>query len=98
MSAQPDVDRQGRIPTVDDLRELLLAGLPMMERRLDLNGISTALLEGGGGSPIVFLQAEFAAVWMRVIPELVRTHRVIAPDLPGLGASQVSHGPPTSTG
>jgi pimeloyl-ACP methyl ester carboxylesterase len=42
----------------------------------------------------VFLQAEFAAVWMRVIPELVRTHRVIAPDLPGLGASQVPNGPP----
>ena len=31
---------------------------------------------------------------MRVIPELVRTHRVIAPDLPGLGASRVSNGPP----
>lgn len=65
------------------------------ERRLALDGVSTALLEGGGGPPVVFLQAEFAAVWMRVIPELVRTHRVIAPDLPGLGASQVSHGPPT---
>ena len=52
------------------------------------------MLEGGHGPPVVFLQAEFAAVWMRVIPELVRTHRVIAPDLPGLGASDVSNGPP----
>jgi pimeloyl-ACP methyl ester carboxylesterase len=95
MSAEPDVDRQGRGRTLDDLREQLLAGLPVAERRLDLAGVSTALLEGGGGPPVVFLQAEFAAVWMRVIPALVRTHRVIAPDLPGLGASQVSHGPPT---
>ena len=46
------------------------------------------------GPPIVLLQGEFAAVWMRVIPELVTTHRVIAPDLPGLGASELSDGPP----
>jgi pimeloyl-ACP methyl ester carboxylesterase len=95
MSAQPDVERQGETPTVVGLRERLLAGLPVTERWLDLAGVSTAVLEGGGGPPVVFLQAEFAAVWMRVIPELARTHRVIAPDLPGLGASQVSHGPVT---
>jgi pimeloyl-ACP methyl ester carboxylesterase len=61
---------------------------------LPVAGVSTAVLEGGHGPPVVFLQAEFAAVWMRVIPDLVRTHRVIAPDLPGLGASHVSNGPP----
>jgi pimeloyl-ACP methyl ester carboxylesterase len=94
MSAQRVVDRQGRSRTVDDLRERLLAGLPVTERRLAVTGVSTAVLEGGHGRPVVFLQAEFAAVWMRVIPELVRTHRVIAPDLPGLGASHMSNGPP----
>ena len=94
MSAQQDVDRQGRSSTADDLRERLLAGLPVTERRLSVAGVSTAVLEGGHGPPVVFLQAEFAAVWMRVIPELVRTHRVIAPDLPGLGASHVPNGPP----
>jgi pimeloyl-ACP methyl ester carboxylesterase len=94
MSAQRDVDRQGRSPTLDDLRERLVAGLPVTERRLAVAGVSTAVLEGGHGPPVVFLQAEFAAVWMRVIPELVRTHRVIAPDLPGLGASYVPNGPP----
>ena len=31
-----------------------------------------------------------AAHWMRVIPGLVATHRVIAPDLPGHGASEVT--------
>ena len=42
------------------------------------------------GPPIVLLAGEFAAVWMRVIPDLVATHRVIAADLPGLGASEGS--------
>jgi pimeloyl-ACP methyl ester carboxylesterase len=78
----------------EDARERLLSGLPVTERRLQLAGVSTAVLEGGHGPPIVFLQGEFAAVWMRVIPELLTTHRVIAPDLPGLGASEVSDGPP----
>jgi pimeloyl-ACP methyl ester carboxylesterase len=95
MSAQQDVDRHGRGPTIDDLRGRLLAGLPVTDRRLEVAGVSTAVLEGGHGPPVVFLQTEFAAVWMRVIPELVRTHRVIAPDLPGLGASHVADGPPS---
>jgi pimeloyl-ACP methyl ester carboxylesterase len=80
-----------------DVRERLLSGLPVTDRRLHLAGVSTAVLEGGDGPPIVFLQGEFAAVWMRVIPALVTTHRVIAPDLPGLGASEVSDGPPDAT-
>ncbi len=71
-----------------------MAGLPVSERRLQSAGVSTAVLDGGDGPPIVLLQGEFAAVWMRVIPDLVTTHRVIAPDLPGLGASEVSDGPP----
>lgn len=72
-------------------RELLIAGLPVTDRKLDVHGVSTAVLEGGEGPPIVLLQAEFGAVWMQVIPELVLTHRVITPDLPGLGASETSN-------
>jgi pimeloyl-ACP methyl ester carboxylesterase len=79
-------------------RERLLSGLPVTERRLQLAGVSTAVLEGGDGPPIVLLQGEFAAVWMRVIPDLVTTHRVIAPDLPGLGASEVPGRPPDARG
>ena len=52
------------------------------------------MLEGGDGPPIVLLQGEFAAVWMRVIPDLVTSHRVVAADLPGLGAPEVADGPP----
>jgi pimeloyl-ACP methyl ester carboxylesterase len=92
MSTQQEVER-GRIAG-EDARARLLSGLPVTERRVRLAGVSTVVLEGGDGPPIVFLQGEFAAVWMRVIPELVTTHRVIAPDLPGLGASEVPDGPP----
>ena len=94
MTRQYEVEEGGRRTVGEDARERLLAGLPVTERRLQLAGVSTAVLEGGDGPPIVLLQGEFAAVWMRVIPELVTTHRVIAPDLPGLGASEVSDGPP----
>jgi pimeloyl-ACP methyl ester carboxylesterase/SAM-dependent methyltransferase len=81
--------------TGEAARERLLAGLPVTERRLQLNGVSTAVLEGGDGPPVVLLHGpgEYAAKWFRVIPSLVRTHRVIAPDLPGHGASAVSGGP-----
>ena len=71
-----------------------MSGLAVTERRLRLAGVSTSVLEGGGGPPMVLLAGEFAAVWMRVIPDLVTTHRVIAPDLPGLGASEVPDGSP----
>jgi pimeloyl-ACP methyl ester carboxylesterase len=76
-------------------RERLLAGIPAIEHRLELAGVSTAVLEGGAGPPIVLLHGPgaSAAHWMRVIPGLVPTHRVIAPDLPGQGASAVGGGP-----
>jgi pimeloyl-ACP methyl ester carboxylesterase len=72
-------------------RARLLTGLPVAERRLQLAGAPTAVLEGGAGPPVVLLHSsgEFAALWLRVIPELVAAHRVIAPDLPGHGASDL---------
>jgi pimeloyl-ACP methyl ester carboxylesterase len=72
-------------------REHLLATLPVRERRLPLAGISTPVLEGGDGPPVVLLHGPggYGAHWMRVIPGLVATHRVIAPDLPGHGTSDI---------
>ena len=82
----------------DDLRQRLLAGAPVTERRLDLAGVSTVVLEGGDGPPLVLLhgQSGWAGVWLPVMADLVRTHRVVAPDLPGLGASRVVGSPPTA--
>ena len=77
---------------LDNPRGQLLSGLPVSERRLELAGVSTAILEGGEGPPIVLLHGpgEYAAKWMRLIPLLVEHYRVIAPDLPGHGSSEVA--------
>jgi pimeloyl-ACP methyl ester carboxylesterase len=86
---------QSRLTAGSRYREMLLAGLPVSEQRMELAGIPTAVLEGGEGPPIVLLHGagEFAATWMRVIPDLVKAHRVIAPDLPGHGHSELPDGP-----
>jgi pimeloyl-ACP methyl ester carboxylesterase len=95
MNRAPGVSDRDRRSVGDDARERLLAELPVTERRLQLAGVSTAVLEGGEGPPVVMLHGpgEFAALWARVIPDLVTTHRVIAPDLPGHGASGLPDGP-----
>jgi len=75
----------------NDNRARLLANLPVTEQQRKLAGVATAVLEGGDGPPLVLLHGpgESALWWMRVVPDLVRTHRVIVPDLPGHGASEV---------
>jgi pimeloyl-ACP methyl ester carboxylesterase len=89
MNMQRTVEQRTRPADGGDARARLLSGLPVSERRLQLAGITTAVLESGEGAPIVLLHGpgEFAPKWMRVIPELVTSHHVIAPDLPGHGAS-----------
>lgn len=69
-------------------------GMPVTELRLDLAGVCTSVLEGGEGPPIVLLhgQGGFATHWVQVIPHLVGSHRVVVPDLPGLGQSDVRAG------
>jgi pimeloyl-ACP methyl ester carboxylesterase len=96
MSGQRIVEDGSRRATGDDARRRLLAGAPVTERRLDLAGVSTAVLEGGAGPPVVLLhgQGGWSGMWLPAVTELVRTHRVVAPDLPGLGASEVPDGPP----
>ena len=80
----------------DAIRARLLAEIPATERRLDLTGVPTAVLVAGDGPPVVLLHGagQFAASWIRMIPRLASTHRVIAPDLPGHGASGLPDGRP----
>ena len=89
-------DSPGDWTTRSDAREWLLAGLPVTERRLSLNGLSTAVLEGGPdtGTPIVLLHGPgaYAAQWRRVIPALATSYRIVAPDLPGHGATELIDG------
>lgn len=71
-------------------RERMLAGLPVTSRRLDIGGTTTALLELGDGPPIVLLHGGIecgGTMWAPVLARLARHHRVIVPDLPGLGES-----------
>ncbi len=78
-----------------DARDRLLQGIPVTERPLDLAGVTTAVLEGGDGRPLVLLHGpgEFGGKWLRVIPDLVAGHRVVAPDLPAHGHSGVGDRP-----
>jgi pimeloyl-ACP methyl ester carboxylesterase len=91
----PAERQRGRQHIGKQARERLLAAMPVTERRLEVAGISTAVLQGGNGTPVVLLHGpgEYAAKWMRVIPDLVTTHRVVAPDLPGHGTTGVSDSP-----
>ena len=80
--------------TADLLAARVIEGLPVTTQRLALAGVSTSLLEGGEGPPIVVLhgQGGFAEIMGGLIAHLVDSYRVIAPDLPGLGRSVVQEG------
>jgi pimeloyl-ACP methyl ester carboxylesterase len=98
MGTSPHQVRRADPPTddTDDARRRLLAGVPVSDRRLELADIPTAVLEGGDGPPMVLLHGsgEFAALWLRVVGDLVAGgQRVVAPDLPGHGASGIPAGP-----
>jgi pimeloyl-ACP methyl ester carboxylesterase len=75
----------------DRLAARITAGLPLTERRLDLAGVSTVVLEGGEGPPLVLLhgQGGFGAFLAGLAVQLVDRYRVIVPDLPGLGRSEL---------
>jgi 2-hydroxymuconate-semialdehyde hydrolase len=56
-----------------------------------LGGVSTAVLEGGDGPPLVLLQGGIecgGAYWAPLLARLADRHRLVVPDLPGLGESE----------
>ena len=75
-------------PTAERAR--LLQGTGLAERRERLAGISTVILEAGSGPPLILLHGGVecgGAYWAPVVPRLAEQHRVVVPDLPGLGES-----------
>jgi len=91
VTMQHEVKERGRGIAGEDARERLLSGVPVTERRLQLAGVSTAVLEGGDGPPLVLLHGGIecgGAHWAPVLDALADRHRVIVPDLPGLGESE----------
>ncbi len=79
----------------DRLAARAIEGLPLVERTLRLADVSTVVLEGGAGPPIVLLhgQGGFGAFMGGMAVQLVDRYRVVAPDLPGLGRSEIGGGP-----
>ena len=74
-----------------DARARMLAGLPLGERRLAVAGVSTVVLEGGSATPLILLHGGIecgGAMWAPVAQALTESHRVVVPDLPGLGESE----------
>ncbi len=59
------------------------------EQRINVGGLPVRYLVAGEGAPLVLLHAlgESALDWRWVLPDLARTHRVYAVDLPGFGYS-----------
>jgi pimeloyl-ACP methyl ester carboxylesterase len=78
----------------DRLAARLIEGLPVTQRRLDVASVSTSLLEGGDGPPLVLIhgQGGFAEIMAPLIRMSVDRYRVVVPDLPGLGRSEVRSG------
>jgi pimeloyl-ACP methyl ester carboxylesterase len=78
----------------DQLAARLIEGLPVTTRRLDVDGVSTPLLEGGEGPPFVLVhgQGGFAEIMGPLIRMVVDRYRVIVPDLPGMGRSEIRSG------
>jgi pimeloyl-ACP methyl ester carboxylesterase len=55
----------------------------------DANGVKLHYLAAGAGEPIILLHgyAQNSHMWLPLIPELAKSHRVVAPDLRGFGDS-----------
>jgi len=65
--------------------------LPVSERQMSVGGSSTTLLEGGKGPTLILLHGGIecgGAYWAPVIASLARSHRLVVPDVPGLGESE----------
>lgn len=68
----------------------MLAGVGATMRTVEIDGTATALIELGDGSPLLLLHGGIecgGAMWAPVLAQLARQHRIVVPDVPGLGES-----------
>jgi pimeloyl-ACP methyl ester carboxylesterase len=78
-------------PTAGPVEQAILADLAPTFRERFVSSESGLLrvLEGGDGPPLVVVHGRGSAstMWLPLLPQLARTHRVLAIDLPGFGGS-----------
>ena len=77
-----------------DDRARLLRGLAVDERRVAVGGVRTTVLTAGVGPPLVLLHGGIecgGVYWAPVISRLAEKHRLVVPDVPGLGESDPVH-------
>lgn len=67
------------------------AALGFETSMVSVNGVDLHLASGGHGSPLVLLHGypQSGEIWRFVAPELAKTHRVVIPDLRGMGLSGI---------
>jgi pimeloyl-ACP methyl ester carboxylesterase len=67
------------------------AGRTIVSRTAEIDGVRLHYLTAGHGTPLVLLHgyAETSRMWKPIIPALSERFLVIAPDLPGMGDSDI---------
>jgi pimeloyl-ACP methyl ester carboxylesterase/heme-degrading monooxygenase HmoA len=67
------------------------AALGFQSTMITVNGVDLHVVSGGEGSPLVLLHGypQSGEIWRFVAPELAKKHRVVIPDLRGMGLSGV---------
>ena len=61
----------------------------MKEFELDVRGQPLKVKEDGSGQPLLFLHGAGGSAWNPLLKRLAERHRVIAPEHPGFGRSQI---------
>src|SRR5206468_9702436 len=67
----------------------------IVSRTAEINGVKLHYITAGHGAPLILLHgyAETSVMWKPIIPVLAERFTVIAPDLPGIGDSDIpAHG------
>lgn len=71
-------------------RARLLLGSGLRQRRIDIDGLATSVLEAGDGPPLILLHGGIecgGVMWAPVVARLAEHHHLVIPDVPGLGES-----------